>query len=319
MSCRSTTSGRPLCAFALALALALAGCAQVRGRKLIQEGNELYKKGRYAEAVARFEQAEGLVPELPALWLNKGYTCRQLIIPGAPDPASRRAVACALEAFRRLGALRPDDARAEQLTVQTLFDADDFAALEARFLAQSRAAPDDVAVVLGLQQVYYKWGRWPQALAWSRRAAALRAGDAEAQYRVGTFVWQLLSSKGGGDEMAAHDPRPRPPAEGEIPTGRAGVGRKQMKSETPTAPPPPPTAPGDITGPERAALADEGIGFLEKALALRPHYPDAMTYLALLYRQKSFALFADPTAWQVAVDRANDWQTKALATRAGKS
>src|SRR3954466_15298579 len=64
---------------ALALALAAGGCSQVRGRKQITEANELYKRGRYGEAVAAFEVAEGLVPELPTLWLNKGYTCRQLI------------------------------------------------------------------------------------------------------------------------------------------------------------------------------------------------------------------------------------------------
>jgi len=52
---------------------------------------------------------------------------------------------------------------------------------------------------------------------------------------------------------------------------------------------------------------------------LRPHYPEAMTYLALLWRQKSFGLFADPPAGQAAVDRANDWQKKALAARAGKT
>src|SRR5262245_10375370 len=119
MSCRSTTFAR---AFALVLAVALSagGCGQVRGRKLVQEGNELYKRGRYAEAVQRFEEAEALVPDLPALWLNKGYTCRQLIAPGAPDAESKRRVTCALDAFARLGQLRPSDPRAAELTVQTL-------------------------------------------------------------------------------------------------------------------------------------------------------------------------------------------------------
>ena len=36
-----------------------------------------------------------------------------------------------------------------------------------------------------------------------------------------------------------------------------------------------------------------------------------MTYLGLVWRQKSFALFAEPAAWQQAVDRANEWQTRA--------
>jgi tetratricopeptide (TPR) repeat protein len=302
------------------LALLAGGCSEVRGRKLVQEGNELYKRGKYAEAVAAFEQAETLVPNLPTLWLNKGYTCRQLVAPGARDPESRRAVACALAAFKRLGEVRPGDARADQLAVQTLFDADDFATLETTFLERSRRAPDDVDLAQGLQQVYYKWGKWPQALDWSRRVAALRARDAEAQYGVGTFIWQLLSSKGGGADMLAYDPRPKPADE--IPEPPAAV-RRKMKSAPPPAPPPvappPPTAPSDITGPTRLQMADEAIAFLQKALALRPRYPEAMTYLGLLYRQKSFALFADAPAWQAAVDEANRWQARAAAARAGKS
>jgi tetratricopeptide (TPR) repeat protein len=312
---------------------AAAGCSDVRGRKLIQDANELYKHGRYLEAVAVYDEAEKLVPNLPALWLNKGYTCRQLIAPGAKDPESRRAVACALASFKRLGELRPNDARADQLTIQTMFDAEDLGGLETIFLERNRNAPDDVDVVRGLQQVYYKWGKWPQALNWSKRAAALRPKDAEAQYGVGTFIWQILSSKGGGAEMAAHDPRPRlppppdedeiaeapPPVKGKVAAGKSKRTQAPPPPPVPVAPPAPSTAPNDITGALRVELADEGIKYLHRALQLRPRYPDAMTYVGLLYRQKSFAYFADVPQWQAAVDTSNEWQKRANLARTGKS
>ena len=67
--------------------------------------------------------------------------------------------------------------------------------------------------------------------------------DAEAQYGVGTFVWQLLSTTGGGAAMAAYNPWPH-----QRPTKPAEHRRR------------PATAPGDITRPtERRALADQGI------------------------------------------------------------
>ena len=303
-----------------------AGCGQVRGRKLIQDANDLYKHGRYAEAVAVFEEAEAFVPDLPTLWLNKGYTCRQLIVPGAHDPETERAVACALAAFKRLAALQPGDARADQLTIETMFDADDLSGLEVIFLERNRRAPDDVDVVRGLQQVYYKWGKWGQALMWSKRAAALRPTDAEAQYGVGTFIWQVLSSKGGGPEMAAYDPRPRLLPEGaapdQIPAAGSRVG-KGVKSAppipTPVAPPPPLIAANDITGATRVELADEGIRYLQEAVRLRPRYPEALTYMALLCRQKSFAYFGNVSQWQAAVDRSNEWQKRANEARTGKS
>jgi tetratricopeptide (TPR) repeat protein len=287
-----------------ALVLLCGGCTQVRGRKRIQEANELYRRGKYAEAVALYEEAEALVPNLPTLWLNKGYTCRQLIAPGGKDPESRRAAACALAAFRRLGELAPSDPRAAELTLATWSDIEDFPALESTFLARIRQAPGDVDVVRGLQDVYYRWGKWPEALKWSKRAAALRPDDAEAQYGVGTFVWQILSARGGGSEVAAYDPWPH---------SAPGAGAPSP------VPSPPVAALNDVTGALRVELADEGIAYLEKALARRPRYPEAMTYAALLWRQKSFAFFADPIAWQGAVDEADAWQQKALLARAGKS
>jgi tetratricopeptide (TPR) repeat protein len=287
-----------------AVVLLCGGCTQVRGRKRIQEANELYRRGKYAEAVALYEEAEALVPNLPTLWLNKGYTCRQLIAPGGKDPESRRAAACALAAFRRLGELAPSDPRAAELTLATWSDVEDFPALESTFLDRIRRAPGDVDVVRGLQDVYYRWGKWPEALKWSKRAAALRPDDAEAQYGVGTFVWQILSARGGGSEVAAYDPWPH---------SAPGAG-----SPSPV-PSPPVAALNDVTGALRVELADEGIAYLEKALARRPRYPEAMTYAALLWRQKSFAFFADPISWQGAVDEADAWQQKALLARAGKS
>jgi tetratricopeptide (TPR) repeat protein len=291
-------------AIVLLAAFSSTGCTQVRGRKRIQDANELYRRGKYTEAVALYEEAEALVPNLPTLWLNKGYTCRQLIAPGGKDPESRRAAACALEAFRRLGQVAPGDPRAADLTLATWSDIGDFPALEATFLGRNRRAPDDVDVVRGLQDVYFRWGKWPQALEWSKRAAALRPKDAEAQYGVGTFVWQILSARGGGSEMATYDPWPH----------SAPDGGKLLP-----AAPPPPSAVNDVTGALRVELADQGIAYLQKALARRPRYPEAMTYASLLCRQKSFAFFADPIAWQGAVDEADEWQKRALLARAGKS
>ncbi len=298
MSCRFSGCAR---AGFLAALLLLPACTQVRGRKRIQEANELYRRGKYAEAVALFEEAEAFVPDLPTLWLNKGYTCRQLIAPGGRDAESQRAARCALEAFKRLAQLAPHDPRATDLTLQTWFDIGDYPDLEATFLERHRRDPNDLEAVHGLQDVYYRWGKWQPALDWSKKAAALRPGDAEAQYGVGTFVWQILSAHGGGDKLAGLTPWPAVTAHPDQP------------------PPPAPAGDGEVSGEARLKLSDEGIEYLQRALARRPRYPEAMTYLGLLWRQRSFALLADPIAWQAAVDEADQWQQRALDARAGKS
>ena len=312
MSYRSTTFSSVL---AIIAAVGALGCSEVRGRKRFQEANELYKRGRYQEAVAAFESAEALVPNLPTLWLNKGYTCRQLIAPGGRDPESRRAANCALDAFQRLAQLSPNDRRADQLTVQTWFDIDDFPTPAKTLLERIRRTPDDYDVVHGLQEVYYKWGKWPQALEWSTRAVKLRLHDAEAHYGVGTFIWQILGRprRRSGHGRRRSTPAPAPAAPGGHRARRAQAEaqrRRRRRADPPTPPPPPPPAPGDVTGKARVELADQAIAELEKAVALRPHHADAMTYLALVWRQKSFGLFAEPAAWQLAVDRANEWQKR---------
>jgi tetratricopeptide (TPR) repeat protein len=307
----------------IALGAGSSGCRELRGRKLIQDGTELYKKGKYVEAVGLFERAEPLVPEMPLLWLNLGYTCRQLITPATTaTPENRRWTSCALAAFNKLRQLAPSDPRGEQLYVQTLFDANEFAELERIFLAQSQVAQArgtvDLDAATGFQQIYFKQGKWAQALSWARKAADARPRDADAQYRLGAFIWQLLSSRGGGAAMSAFDPRPgaAPSAPGATSSGHTR-GKSIARAPAPPAlPAPPPWAVDDIGGALRIELADEGIRYLEKALALHPRHPDAMVYLNLLYRQKSFAFFAEPAKWQAAIDQANEWQKRGLEARA---
>ena len=69
----------------LGILVACASCADLRGRRRVREGNRLFREGLYAQALEHYRAAETLVPEFPLLWLNKGLTCRQLMIPGAKN------------------------------------------------------------------------------------------------------------------------------------------------------------------------------------------------------------------------------------------
>jgi tetratricopeptide (TPR) repeat protein len=275
-----------------ALALTATGCSELRARQQAREGNRHFKEGNYPAAVKSYEAAERLHP-LPVVALNKGLACRQLLLPGAQTPENARRVECALAAFKTLKDLSPDDPRAEQLYLQTLFDADRFEQLARIFQADLAKSPNDAAAINALVQVYSRWGRWDEALRWTLERAKRRANDAEAHYAAGVFIYNRLFEKGGGPDKSAFDPRP---------------------SAEPK--PAPAFAPGDIVGAERIGLADEGIAQLAKATELRANYADALTYLGLLHRQKSFAYFAQPDAWQAAVDAAEVFRQRAAALHA---
>jgi tetratricopeptide (TPR) repeat protein len=280
-----------LCCWMAAL---LVGCSELRARHHARQGNRLYAEGNYDAALREYEHAEQLYPKLAVVALNRGLVCRQLMVPGAESPENQRAVDCALAAFQEFEQRSPADPRAESLYLQTLFDADRYPVLEEIYRRQLQQSPGDVAAINGLIQVYSRWGKWREALSSTTRRADLQANDAEAQYAVGVLIFNLLLQEGGGSDKAAFDPRPDPQA----PEGSIKL--------------PPLFNADDIVGPERVSLAEQGIRYLEKALALRPAYRDAMVYLNLLHRQKSFALFEDPEAWQNAVDAAEAWRRKAL-------
>jgi tetratricopeptide (TPR) repeat protein len=264
------------------------GCSELRGRRKIREGNQLYREGRFGDAVAAYRVAERLIPGFWLLWLNEGLTCRQMMIPGAKSAENDDAVTCALNAFANMKRLRPADARGDQLYVQTLFDADRFSELAAMYQARLRANPGDRSALNELILTYTRWNRPQDALLWTERRAVVEPHNPEAQYSVGVLIWSQLFQNGGGPDMAAFDPR----------SGSDAAAAK-------IAPAP---GLGDILGNERVRLADLGIAYLTRALAERPKYRDAMVYLSLLYRQKSFAFFKDPTAWQACVDAAERWR-----------
>jgi len=284
---------------ALVVTIASTGCSEIRGRRMVQEGNKLYRDGQYKEAVAAFTAAEAMVPNFWVLWLNKGYTCRQMLIPGAKTPENEQAANCALAAFTRMRELNPKDERGENLYVQTLFDADRFDDLGKMYEGRIAKNPNDIDSINGLIHTLSKADKLEDALAWYEKKAEIQSKDkdpikvSEALYGVGVFLWQQLSQKGGGPDKVMFDPRPDP------------TKPKEVKI-------PPPTGGGDIVSQQRVDYADKGIAYLKKALEVRPKYPDAMTYINLLYRQKSYAFFDQPDEWQKTVDEATVWMKKSL-------
>jgi tetratricopeptide (TPR) repeat protein len=284
-------SSRFACRCLCTLSLLFVGCSELRARSHAREGNEHFRAGDYAAAARAYGEAEALSPTLATATLNRGLACRQLILPGAKDGKSREASECALDAFAKLKQLRPDDPRGEQLHVQTLFDAERYEELAAMYRAELRERPSSLLALNGLIQVYTRWNRPEEALAWTVERAKQRPDDAEAQYAVGVTIFSLLLERGGGPDKASYDPRPD----------------AAQKSERPLF------GLADISGPRRVELANVAITHLERALTLRPSYREALVYLGLLERQKSFALFDRPLEWQAAVEAAERYRSRASA------
>jgi tetratricopeptide (TPR) repeat protein len=269
------------------------GCSELQARRYAREGNRMFQDGDYSGAIAKYSDAERLYEALPVVALNKGLACRQLMIPGSKSAENERALDCALKAFARLKELQPDDRRAEQLYTQTLFDADRYETLAGIYEKQLRENPRDLGAINALIQVYSRWNRWQDALKWTAKRADLQPHNSEAQYAVGVSIFNLLFLKGGGNDKSAFDPRTKPTEQN----------------------PPPAFGASDVAGEERLKLSEQGIRYLNQALSIRPMYRDAMVYLNLLYRQKSFALFDRPAEWQACIETAESWRNRAVGVK----
>ncbi len=73
----------------------------------------------------------------------------------------------------------------------------------------------------------------------------------------------------------------------------------------------------DLRNSNLAAVRD-GIEMMNKAVALRPDYDDAMAYLGLLYRERAQIQCGDRRAYDADVNTANSWVDKTLAAKRKK-
>jgi tetratricopeptide (TPR) repeat protein len=70
---------------------------------------------------------------------------------------------------------------------------------------------------------------------------------------------------------------------------------------------------------KNAAIIDDGMKMLDKALELRPDYDDAMAYYNLLWREQADIQCGDPQARAAALKKADEWVDKTLATKKEKA
>lgn len=297
----------------LCLAFFASGCSELKARHHAREGNSLFLEGDYAGAVREYEIAEQTYPGLAVIALNKGLACRQMMAPGGSGPEQARAVDCATAAFQKMKELSPEDKRGDQLYIQTLFDGDRYDTLAKIYEKQLQADPKDMGAINGLISVHSRAENFNESLKYTMMRADIDQSDAEEQYAVGVMIFQRLYQKGGADpEKAKYDPRPDPNAA--PPPKRRRRGRKAE----PPAPLkiPPAFNMGDVVGAERVRLSDIGIKYLTRAIEIRPNYKEAMAFLNLVYRQKSFAYLERPTEWEPLFNLANEWLAKATQAAA---
>lgn len=156
--------------------------------------------------------------------------------------------------------------------------------------------PNNANAVVGMARLNYDMGNLDQAQADYQRALTISPMDPDAYYTLGAIAYQK-THKG---ILAARQ------AAGVTEVTAPLVGKK---AKAPTI-----KACKDLSAQD-AAIIDDGIAQLEKAIQLRPTYDDAMTYLNLLYRDKGDLACGNTAARDADVKIADNYAARGLAER----
>ena len=151
--------------------------------------------------------------------------------------------------------------------------------------------PSDVNSLKQVAGIYFSIKKLDDAKAWQKKVLAVDPKDPEAAYTVGVIDW-----------TEAHENTLKTLA----PAGVNDDGEGNAK------------APKKIMEPLKALngpLVEEGLQYLNQAVANRDNYDDAMAYLNLIYRRKADVDFGNEAARKEDVAKAEEWRTKAMATR----
>jgi tetratricopeptide (TPR) repeat protein len=151
--------------------------------------------------------------------------------------------------------------------------------------------PNDVNSLKQIAGIYYNLNKFDDAKTWQKKVLAVDPKDPEAAYTIGSIDWRLAHE----NLLAAFTP-----------AGLTDDGEGNAK------------APKKVMDPLKAQngpLVDEGLNYLNQAVANRANYDDAMAYLNLIYRQKANLDYGDEAARKTDMATAVDWREKAMGTR----
>ena len=151
--------------------------------------------------------------------------------------------------------------------------------------------PNDVNSLKQIAGIYFNIKKLDDAKTWQKKVLAVDPKDPEAAYTIGVIDWteahqnklKELSTVGLDDDGK----------------GNAKAPKKVM----------------DTIKQENSPLVEEGLQYLNQAIANRANYDDAMQYMNLIYRNKADVDFGNADAVKQDIASAEEWTSKAMGTR----
>jgi tetratricopeptide (TPR) repeat protein len=151
--------------------------------------------------------------------------------------------------------------------------------------------PNDVNSLKQIAGIYYQIKKNDDAKTWQKQVLAKDPHDPEAAYTIGVIDWDVAHKNVLTALQAA---------------GLNDDGQGNAKA---------PKQVMEAIKAKNTPLVEEGLQFLNQAVANRANYDDAMAYLNLTYRRKADLDFGNAAAVKADLASADEWRTKAMGTR----
>ena len=151
--------------------------------------------------------------------------------------------------------------------------------------------PNDVNSLKNIASINFSIKKFDEAKDYQKKVLAVDPKDPEAAYTVGVIDWTL-----------AHENA----LKALVPAGTNDDGEGNLKA---------PKKVIETIKEQNAALVDEGLQYLNQAMANRANYDEAMSYINLMYRRKADVDYGNPEAVKADVAAAKEWSSKAMGTR----
>jgi tetratricopeptide (TPR) repeat protein len=151
--------------------------------------------------------------------------------------------------------------------------------------------PNDVNSLKQIAAIYFSIKKFNDAKEYQKKVLAVDPKDPEAAYTVGVINWTLAHENALKALVSA----------GVNDDGEGNVKAPKQVMQT--------------IKEQNAPLVEEGMQYLNQALANRANYDDAMSYMNLMYRRKADVDYGNPEAVKADVASAKEWSSKAMGTR----
>ena len=291
------------------------GCAKVQSRAAFKDGNREYTQENFKRAIAHYERAVELDPNLTEAWFYLGSSYQAMYRPGKSAPENNEMLDKSVAAYQKSLETNPGQTE-QQKKVKTntlgaliAIHSDepkknfDVAQQYAQQLVQE--APDDPKNLYALANLYEKFDQVDKADETYKRVAELNPNDPKACGALAAFynkpLWQGRSRFDQAIDVLQRCAALAPDDPGGWQKVASFYWDKAYRDPL-------------ITDDQKQQYAQKGMEAVDKALELKPDYFDAVIYKGLLYRVLA-SVTKDPRQRAQYLDQAQTLQKMGLDLR----